>query len=136
VYEDGANADDFGGLHSSQDSIAQHRGSKSLSLKMFVNGETAKDHHRHWIGHVALDLSGGACMSNRSRRKSVVTDDSLSCANHIGTRCAALLVLHCPAMKPVVESGFATFKFRNLVLGGQPLGQSKLWLRLHLSQGA
>src|SRR5207302_3675230 len=121
MHQDGANPRYFGSLHGSQYRIAQQRDSDSLSLTIFMNGEPPKYHHRHWIWHVALDLSRGTGVGNRSHCQRIVADDSSPSANHIGARCATLLVLECPATKPVIQRGLAAFKIGNAVLAGEPL---------------
>src|SRR5439155_11297279 len=101
-----------------------------------MNGEPPKYHHRHWIWHVALDLSRGTGVGNRSHCQRIVADDSSPSANHIGARCATLLVLECPATKPVIQRGLAAFKIGNAVLAGEPLRWPEWRLWVHFSHGA
>src|SRR5437667_5164999 len=136
MHQDGANPRYFGSLHGSQYRIAQQRGSDSFPLTIFMNSEPAKYHHRHWIWHVALNLTGGAGVSNGAYCQRVVADDSSPSGNHIGARCPALLVLERPAPKPVIQRGLAAFKIGNAVLAGEPLRWPEWRLWAHFSHGA
>src|SRR5437762_1200849 len=103
MHQDGANPRYFGSLDGSQYRIAQQRDSDSLPLMIFMNGEPAKYYHRHRIWHVPLNFTGGAGVSNGPNRQSIVADNFSPGTNQVGTRCARLLVLECPATKPVIQ---------------------------------
>jgi len=78
VYENGANAGDFGGSKGAKNSIPQKRLPESMALKPRCDREPADNDDGHGIGHVSLDPSRRARVRYGAGRKSIVSGELIS----------------------------------------------------------
>lgn len=121
--EQGSDASILRNGHSPIDGVLKQCGAELDALGTVVNGESAQNHHRHRVWHVASYAAGCRLVCNRTCGHCVITiDTTVLIRDYEGAARAAQVVGPCPALEPFIEAGFPASEFVQDVVGSE-------WLR-------
>jgi hypothetical protein len=112
VHKDGADANLFGDSYAAGNGVAQQVLSQPAALVFAVDRKACQQDHRYRVGHVPAKLARQVGVRHRSRRKSVVTDNSPIPARDEATRCATGVVRQRTRAEVIVQGGCPTVERR------------------------
>ena len=85
MHQDGSDARDRSGLNCSQYGVPHQCLANALSLGALIDCQTAKNHDRHGIWHISLDIAWREFMGHAANCQGVKADNPVPLTDSIGT---------------------------------------------------